>query len=97
MGSHSIFGQLTEDSQNHSGSGSSVNVQYAYDTGDAGSSEIRLNQVTYPNGRTIAYSYGTSGEASDSLRRDWHQISNMGCGRNCCICSRPWQVKDFQS
>jgi hypothetical protein len=63
------FSQLTEDSQNHSGTGSSVNAQYAYDTGGSGSNEIRLNQITYPNGRTISYSYGTCGGMSDLLNR----------------------------
>jgi RHS repeat-associated protein len=30
---------------------------------------IRLNQLTYPNGRTIGYSYGTSGGMNDYLNR----------------------------
>jgi RHS repeat-associated protein len=69
--SYNTFGQLIEDQQEHSGSvtGSSLSVQYAYDSGASSSNEIRLNQLTYPNGRTIAPSYGTSGGMSDYLNR----------------------------
>ena len=65
------FGQLIEDEQEHGGAvgGSTPSVQYAYDSGGSSSNEIRLNQLTYPNDRTIAYSFGTSGEMSDYLNR----------------------------
>jgi RHS repeat-associated protein len=65
------FSQLFSDQQEHSGavSGSTPSVQYAYDPGASSSNEIRLNQLTYPNGRTVAYSFGTSGGMSDYLNR----------------------------
>jgi YD repeat-containing protein len=68
---YNTFSQLVEEQQEHGGavSGSSPNVQYAYDSGASGSNEIRLNQLTYPNGRTIGYSYGTSGGMNDYLNR----------------------------
>ena len=68
---YNVFAQLIEDQQSHSGAvGSGTpSVQYAYDSGGSGSNEIRLNQLTYPNDRTIAYSFGTSGGMSDYLNR----------------------------
>ena len=65
------FGQLIEDEQEHGGAvgGSTPSVEYAYDSGGSSSNEIRLNQLTYPNGRTIGYGFGTSGEMSDYLSR----------------------------
>lgn len=68
---YNAFGQLAEEQQDHGGavSGSSPNVQYAYDSGASNSNEIRLNLLTYPNGRLITYGYGTSGGMSDYLNR----------------------------
>ena len=65
------FGQLIEDDQEHSGAvgGSTPSVAYVYDAGSSSSNQIRLNQLTYPNGRTIASSFGTSGSMSDYLSR----------------------------
>jgi RHS repeat-associated protein len=65
------FGQLTFDAQSHGGNVtmSTPGVGYAYDTGGSSSNEIRLNQLTYPNGRTISYSFGTTGGMSDYLNR----------------------------
>ena len=65
------FGQLIEDDQEHSGvvSGTTPSVHYAYDAGASSSNEIRLNQLTYPNGRTIGYSFGAAGGMSDYLNR----------------------------
>jgi YD repeat-containing protein len=68
---YNSFSQLIEEQQSHSGpvGGSTPSVQYAFDTGASGSNEIRLNQLTYPNGRTISYSYGTGGGMNDYLNR----------------------------
>jgi hypothetical protein len=65
------FSQLIKEQQSHSGTAttSAPSVQYAYDTGGSSSNEIRLNQLTYPSGRTIGYSYGSSGGINDYLNR----------------------------
>jgi len=65
------FAQLVTDQQEHSGAVTSgtPSVQYSFDSGASSSNEIRLNEVTYPNERTIAYSFGTSGGMSDYLNR----------------------------
>ena len=72
---YNTFGQLITEWQAHSGqvftsgTGISPNVQYGYDTGASSSNEIRLNSLTYPNGRVISYGYGTSGGMNDCLNR----------------------------
>jgi len=68
---YNTFGQLTKEQQSHSGTAttSTPSVQYAYDTGGSSSNEIRLNQLTYPNARTLGFSYGTSGGINDTLNR----------------------------
>jgi len=55
------FGQLVTDFQSHSGAvntSTTPNVQYAYDNGSA--NEIRPTTITYPNGRVLNYTYGSS-------------------------------------
>jgi RHS repeat-associated protein len=56
---YNTFGQLIKEQQEHTGTVTtgSVSVGYAYDTGASSSNEIRLNQLIYPNGRLIDYSY----------------------------------------
>jgi YD repeat-containing protein len=56
---YNSFGQLIEDDQAHTGavSGSTPSVQYAYDSGS--SNEVRLNQLIYPNGRTVSYNFAS--------------------------------------
>jgi len=72
---YNTFAQLTQEYQSHSGAVVTTgptptpSVQYAYDTGASSSNEIRLNQLTYPNLRTIAYYFGTSGGMNDLLNR----------------------------
>ena len=63
------FGQLIADKQSHSGAvgGSTPMVQYAYANGSANT--IRPTTLTYPNGRAITISYGTSGGINDSASR----------------------------
>ena len=65
------FAQLVTDQQEHNGALTSgtPGVQYAFDSGASSSNEIRLNEVTYPNDRTIAPDYGISGGVSDYLNR----------------------------
>jgi YD repeat-containing protein len=58
---YNTFGQLTKEQQSHSGAvgGSTPSVQYAYDSGGSSSNEIRLNQLTCPNGRAVSYNYAS--------------------------------------
>jgi hypothetical protein len=44
-------------------------VLYGYDDGSSSSNEVRPNSFTYPNGRVITLSYGTSGGMNDYLNR----------------------------
>ena len=67
---YNSFGQLITDSQSHSGAvvpGTTPMVQYAY--ADGSTNTIRPTALTYPNGRVITTSYGTSGAINDSLSR----------------------------
>jgi RHS repeat-associated protein len=63
---YNTFAQLTLEQQEHSGAvtGSTPSVGYAYDSGASGSNEIRLNQLTYPNGRVISYNTATGMDAT---------------------------------
>jgi RHS repeat-associated protein len=67
------LGQLVTEWQAHAGAvdtGTTPKVQYAYtfDPG-VGGNHSRLTSVVYPNGRTIAYSYGTAGGLNDRIGR----------------------------
>ncbi len=67
---YNSFGQLITDSQSHSGAvvpGTTPMVQYAYANGSTNT--IRPTTLTYPNGRAITTSYGTSGGINDSASR----------------------------
>jgi len=68
---YNTFSQLAEEQQDHGGgvSSSSPDVQYTYDSGASSSNEVCLSSLTYPNGRVITYSYGTSGGMNDRLNR----------------------------
>jgi hypothetical protein len=68
---YNAFGQLITEQQSHSGAvgGSTPSVQYAYDTGASSSNEIRLNQLTYPNGRAVSYNYASG---MDSRKQRGH-------------------------
>ena len=64
------FGQLTTEYQEHDGAVSvstTPKVQYAY--ADGSDNHIRPTSVTYPNGRTITYNYGSSGAIDDVVSR----------------------------
>lgn len=64
------FGQVTSEWQDQVGAvntGSSPRVQYAYSNGAA--NHLRLDSLTYPNGRVISYSYGASGSVDDLFSR----------------------------
>jgi len=65
------FGQLIVDQQSHEGcvECETPQVQYAYDPGNNEANRIRPISLTYPNGRVIAYSYGSSGGMDDKLNR----------------------------
>ncbi|MCA9456856.1 MAG: hypothetical protein KC587_09345, partial [Nitrospira sp.] len=64
------FGQLEKDSQSHSGAvtGATPAVSYAYADGSSGNTARRLS-TTYPDGRQLDLSYGTSGGENDILSR----------------------------
>jgi len=68
---------LASDAQAHSGlvGAGTPEVQYAYDDGSG--NQVRLTEVTYPNGRVIAYGYGPSGDHDDHLNR-LHAIREGG-------------------
>jgi len=64
------FGQLETQYQEHSGAVStstSVKVEYSYEDGSANT--IRPTGITYPDGRTLTYSYGSPDSDSDQLSR----------------------------
>ncbi|HEY5311273.1 MAG TPA: hypothetical protein VIK18_02095, partial [Pirellulales bacterium] len=64
------FQQLIVEYQSHSGAvntWTSPKVGYNYLSG--GGNSIRPTGIIYPNGRTLTYSYGTSGGDSDQLSR----------------------------
>src|SRR3984957_19300663 len=67
---YNTFQQLANDYQSHSGAvntGTTPNVAYAYANGSANT--IRLNTITYPNGRAINYAYGAANSIDDLLSR----------------------------
>lgn len=57
---YNSFAQLTLSEQEHGGAvdGSTLEVQYYYETGS--SNTIRPMTVTYPDGRTLTYEYGAA-------------------------------------
>ncbi len=64
------FSQLTADYQSHSGAvnvSTTPKVRYDYASGSANT--IRPTTLTYPNGRMLTFSYGTSGGISDHASR----------------------------
>jgi hypothetical protein len=73
------FGKLATDYQSHSGpvnTATTPNVQYAYTDGSA--NQARPTTMTYPNGRVLNYSYGSSGSIGDALSRIQSLIDNDG-------------------
>jgi RHS repeat-associated protein len=67
---YNTYQQLQNDYQSHSGAvntGTTPLVSYAYANGSANT--VRLNSITYPNGRVLTYDYGTSGSNDDLLSR----------------------------
>jgi len=64
------FGQLTTSYQEHSGTvntGTTPAVQYGYADGSANT--IRPTSLTYPDSRSLTYSYGTAGGTDDKASR----------------------------
>ncbi len=64
------FGQLSKDSQSHSGAadGSTPAVSYTYEDGSTGNTARRTSTV-YPNGRIVETLYGSTGSDNDKLSR----------------------------
>ncbi|GIW76470.1 MAG: hypothetical protein KatS3mg104_1533 [Phycisphaerae bacterium] len=67
------WGNVIKSEQDHAGavSGSTPSVQYAYADGASGGAAkyVRLDTITYPNGRVIKYNYNTTGSDDDVLSR----------------------------
>jgi RHS repeat-associated protein len=67
------WGNVIKSEQDHAGavSGSTPSIQYSYaDGASAGVAKyVRLDTVTYPNGRVIKYNYNTTGSDDDVLSR----------------------------
>ncbi len=66
------LGQLITEWQSHSGAmntSTTPKVQYAYTEMPSGANHSRLTSMTYPNGRTISYDYGTSSSLNDTISR----------------------------
>ena len=73
------FGQLVTEYQEHGGAvntSTSLKVQYAYE--DGSDNNVRLTQMTYPDGRELNYSYGSSGSTNDALSRVASLIDDDG-------------------
>ncbi len=64
------FGQLTEDSQAHSGAvtGSTPAVGYTYEDGSTGNTARRTSTI-YPDGRIVQTLYGSAESNNDRLSR----------------------------
>ncbi|MEZ6099347.1 MAG: hypothetical protein R3E01_10270 [Pirellulaceae bacterium] len=66
---------LTKEYQEHEGikDGSTPYVTYTYDESSDGGGELtkgmRPTMITYPNGRKVHYTYGSSGSIADSIAR----------------------------
>ncbi len=67
--SYNDFGLPTQEAQEHAGAvaGGSLKVQYAYTDGSA--NHTRLTTLTYPDGRTTTFDFGSAGSADDLLSR----------------------------
>ena len=76
------WGEVYREYQEHDGAvdANTLFVQYDYqDGGTAGIAKyVRLEQVTYPNGREVQYGYGTTGAIDDIMSR----LATIGDGAN---------------
>ncbi len=76
---YNSFGQLIADYQEHAGAvdvGTTPVVEYGY--ADASANTIRPVSMTYPNGRTLNYGYGSAGGMNDALSRIGSLVDNDG-------------------
>ncbi|MBX3440779.1 MAG: hypothetical protein KF774_00130 [Planctomyces sp.] len=76
---YNAFGQLTHDYQSHAGAVNTMttpNVQYAYANGSANT--IRPTALTYPDGRVLNSSYGTTDGIDDAASRVASLIDDDG-------------------
>jgi RHS repeat-associated protein len=73
---------VAREYQEHDGTvdGNTLFVQYDYEDGAAGgvAKYVRLEEVTYPNGREVQYGYGTTGAIDDIMSR----LATIGDGTN---------------
>ena len=67
------WGNVIKSQQSHSGAvtGTTPSVQYSYVDGATGgvAKYVRLDTMTYPNGRVLQYNYNTAGSDDDALSR----------------------------
>ena len=68
--SYDGFNQMIEDAQSHSGAvgGGTPTVGYAFADGSSGNT-ARRTSMTYPDGRVVAFGYGSAGSLDDVLSR----------------------------
>ena len=68
--SYDGFNQMTEDAQSHIGAagGGTPTVGYVFADGSSGNT-ARRTSLTYPDGRIVAFGYGTAGSLDDVLSR----------------------------
>ena len=68
--SYDGFNQMTKDAQSHSGAvgGGTPAVGYAFADGSGGNT-ARRTSLTYPDGRVVAFGYGSAGSLDDVLSR----------------------------
>jgi len=76
------WGKLFREYQEHDGpvDGNTLFVQYDYADGASGgvAKYVRLDEVTYPNGREVHYDYGATGAIDDIMSR----LAAIGDGTN---------------
>ena len=101
------FGALAKEYQEHEGAkdGSTLSVAYAYDmtvSGGEYTKAYRLKSVTYPNGRLVHYTYGSSGSRAEVLSRLDAIQDNSGGDPGDTLAAYSWNgagrmvVEDFQ-
>ncbi|MGB3121876.1 MAG: hypothetical protein WBE58_23825 [Verrucomicrobiales bacterium] len=76
--SYDGFNQMTTDAQRHSRAvgGGTPAVGYAFADGSGGNT-ARRTSLTYPDGRVVAFGYGSAGSLDDVLSRSNNQANQL--------------------
>jgi RHS repeat-associated protein len=83
------FGQLKSDVQAHEGEVTEITPEVGYLHADGSANTARLNDIIYPDGRTIRLGYGEQpDDADDWLSRVW-KVEDVTDG------SSPWDVASY--